>query len=138
MKKNADLSPHLINQQDEIGARLKGVFEDPTQKKHKRVQKLPFDPLDVETEMLGKSMFTLFTGLPDVPKKLAKERAARLQELLHFCSSAEATNAGNYFNLKKLKKIHQTSRFLELNEFLFTTNKKTIHDFSFISKIRCG
>ena len=94
MKKNADLSPFLVNHNDEIGLRLKGVFEDINQKRTKKVQKLPFDPLDVETEMLSKSLFTVFTGLPEVPQKLAKERAARLQELLHFCTTPEITNAG--------------------------------------------
>jgi hypothetical protein len=93
VKKNADLSPYLVNFNDEIGTRLKGVFEDLAQKKSKKVQNLPFDPLDVETEMLSKSIFTVFTGLPEVSQKLAKERAARLQELLHFCTSPEITNA---------------------------------------------
>jgi hypothetical protein len=69
-------------------------LEDNSQKKTKRAQKLPFDPFEVETEMLTKSLWSVFTGLPYVPPKLAKERAARLQELLHFCTSSEITNAG--------------------------------------------
>jgi hypothetical protein len=83
---NTSNSPYLINHNDEIGQRLKGVFDD--------VSKLKFDPIQVETEMLTKSMWTVFTGLPYVSPKLSRERAARLQELLHFCSTAEIANAG--------------------------------------------
>lgn len=86
-------TPFLVNINDEVGNRLKGVFEDNSQKKVKKAPNLPFDPLTVEYEMLKKSMFTVFTGLPYIPAKLSKERAARLQELLHFCSSPEISNA---------------------------------------------
>jgi hypothetical protein len=82
-------SPYLINHNDEIGQRLKGVFDD--------VTKLRLDPIQVETEMLSKSMWTVFTGLPYVSPKLSRERAARLQELLHFCSTPEMANAGKRF-----------------------------------------
>lgn len=103
-KKTSSISPYLINYNDEIGHRLKGVLEDNSQKKTKRAQILPFDPFEVETEMLTKSLWSIFTGLPYVPPKLSKERAARLQELLHFCTSAEITNAGmhikSFFILK--------------------------------------
>lgn len=92
-------SPYLINYNDEIASRLKGVFDDPSQKKNKKPQKLPLDPFEVESEMLSKSVWSIFTGLPYVSPKLAKERAARLQELLHFCSSSEITNAGKYPNI---------------------------------------
>lgn len=91
-------SPHLINYHDEIGARLKGVFDESLEKRkgpnRQKLGKLLFDPNEVEAEMLGKSVWTVFTGLPQVSAKVAKERAARLQELLHFCSSPEITNAG--------------------------------------------
>ena len=73
---------------------LKGVLEDNSQKKTKRAEKLAFDPIKIEHDMLSKSMWTIFTGLPSVSAKLAKERAARLQELLHFCSSPDVSNAG--------------------------------------------
>ncbi len=92
-KKISSNTPFLINYNDEIGNRLKGVLEDNSQKKVKKPQSLPFDPADVETEMLKKSMFTVFTGLPYVSPKVSKEKAARLQELLHFCSSPETSNA---------------------------------------------
>jgi len=92
-KKGSANTPFLINYNDEIGCRLKGVFEDNSQKKVKKPSSLPFEPTDVETEMLKKSMFTVFTGLPYVSPKVNKEKAARLQELLHFCSSPETSNA---------------------------------------------
>ena len=94
-KAGTTYTPHLINFNDEIGYRLKGVFESNHQKKSSKVQhKLPFDPIEVETNMLSKSMWSVFAGLPNIPEKLAKERTARLQELMHFCTSPEITNAG--------------------------------------------
>jgi hypothetical protein len=95
-KKTSSISPYLINYSDDIAVRLKGVLDDNSQKKTKRAEKLSFDPIKVETDMLTKSLWTVFTGLPNVSVKLAKERAARLQELLHFCSSPEITNAGKF------------------------------------------
>ena len=95
-KKTSSISPYLINFSDEIAVRLKGVLEDNSQKKTKRAEKLAFDPIKVESDMLANSMWTVFTGLPNVSAKLARERAARLQELLHFCSSPEITNAGKF------------------------------------------
>lgn len=92
-KKSSKSTPHLVNFSDEIGLRLKGVFEDVSQKKNKKASTLPFDPVKVEAEMLSKSLWTVFTGLPNVTSKLARERAARLQELLHFCVSPEVTIA---------------------------------------------
>ncbi|RNA34737.1 Sperm-associated antigen 17 [Brachionus plicatilis] len=93
-KRTSSITPYLVNYNDAISQRLKGVFEDPSQKKTKKFSKLPFDPLKVELEMLSKSLFTEFTGVPNVPSKIAKERAARLQELLHFMtSSPDITNA---------------------------------------------
>ena len=93
-KNTSSIPPFLVNFNDEISQRLRGVFEDPSQKKTKKCPKLPFDPLQVELEMLSKSIFTEFTGVPNVPGKIAKERAARLQELLHFLtSSPDITNA---------------------------------------------
>ena len=55
----------------------------------------PFDPIAVEYDMLAKSLWSVFTGLPYVAPKFANERAARLQELLKFCSSQGLSNAGN-------------------------------------------
>lgn len=89
----ASSSPYLVNYNDDIGHRLKGVFEDKTLKKVKTPQKLLFDPVQIETDMLSKSLWSVFTGLPMVSPKVARERAARLQELLHFCASAEITHA---------------------------------------------
>lgn len=92
--KTSSNTPYLINFNDEVSSRLKGVFDDRSQKRNKKSNfKLPFDPVQVEADMLSKSLWTIFTGLPYVPQKLAKERAARLQELLHFCSTPEITNA---------------------------------------------
>ncbi len=96
-KKSSINTPFLINYNDEINNRLKGVFEDNSQKKTKKAFRLPFDPIEVETEMLSKSMWTVFTGLPYITPKVNRERAARLQELLHFCSSPDISNAGKYF-----------------------------------------
>lgn len=95
-RKTSSNTPNLINYSDEVGNRLKGVFEDTkTQAKRNKKSsfKLPFDPVEVESDMLSKSLWTIFTGLPYVPAKLAKERAARLQELLHFCATPEISNA---------------------------------------------
>ena len=93
-KKTSSNTPFLVNYNDEVSSRLKGVFDDRSQKRNKKSNfKLPFDPIEVEADMLSKSLWTIFTGLPYVPQKLAKERAARLQELLHFCSTPEITNA---------------------------------------------
>ncbi len=91
--KNSANTPFLVNHNDEIGHRLKGVLEDNSQKKSKKAPNLLFDPLTIEYEMLKKSMFTVFTGLPYISPKLSKERAARLQELLHFCSTPEISSA---------------------------------------------
>lgn len=94
--KTSSITPFLVNYNDQISQRLKGVFEDPSQKKTKKFTKLPFDPLQVELDMLSKSFFTEFTGVPNVPSKISKERAARLQELLHFLTSShnhDITNA---------------------------------------------
>lgn len=95
-------TPYLINYNDEIGTRLKGMLSDKKDKplsKRREERKLLFDPFEIETTMLGKSMWTVFTGLPQVSAKVARERAARLQELLHFCSSSpEITNAGKNFS----------------------------------------
>lgn len=94
-------SPLLINFNDEISARLKRPVED---KKFKlaskpKEEKPLLDPLDVETSMLGKSIWTIYTGLPQLDTRLAKERASRLQELLYFCSSSpDITNAGINLN----------------------------------------
>lgn len=94
--------PLLINYNDEVNARLKRVLDDsklkPTKKQIEEENKLLFDPLEIEKSLLSKSMWTIFTGLPHVNSKLAKERAARLQELLHFCTStSEITNTGIFF-----------------------------------------
>jgi len=99
-KTTSSISPYLINYSDDIAVRLKGVLDDNSQKKTKRAERLAFDPVKVEVDMLGKSLWTVFTGLPSVSVKLARERAARLQELLHFCSSPEITNAGMSFILR--------------------------------------
>ena len=69
------------------------MLEDNSQKKTKTASNLPFDPIEIETEMLKKSMYTVFTGLPYVSPKVNKERSARLQELLYFCSSPEVSNS---------------------------------------------
>lgn len=94
----SSVSPHLVNYNDEIGARLKGAFSEKKEKSSfmkKAEEKKPlFDPMQVEMDMLKKSIWTVFTGLPHVSPKVGKERSARLQELLHFCSSPEITNAG--------------------------------------------
>jgi hypothetical protein len=64
----------------------------------KSEKKFPFDLLKTEFSLLKKSPLTVLTGLPDVPKSLSIERAARLQELLHFCTSPEITFAGKFGN----------------------------------------
>ena len=93
-KKMSSHTPFLVNFNDEVDRRLKGVFEDNSQKITKKKAQPLIDPIEVEVEMLKKSVWTVFTGLPYVSSKLAKERAARLQELLHFCCTPESTNAG--------------------------------------------
>lgn len=99
--------PYLINYNDEISVRLKtvtGTVNDSTKKfmEDKDEKKFPFDLIQTEYSQLQKSPLTVLTGLPDVPKSLSRERAARLQELLHFCTSAEITYAGN-LNLSIIK-----------------------------------
>ncbi len=106
----------MVAYNDEVGHRLKGVLEDKTQKKTKRAQQLPFDPNQVETEMLTKTIFSVFTGLPYVSNKLSKERGARLQELLHFCSvsSPETTNADIDRALKQF--VFETMNLTDVNK----------------------
>lgn len=89
--------PILVNYNDEISIRLKNSFENTNERQRKQTfeKQINFNPIEVESEMLSKSLWTVFTGLPKVDTKLAKERAARLQELLHFCSTSDLTNAGN-------------------------------------------
>lgn len=116
-KKNTlNCSPYLINYNDEVGVRLKGILEDKTQKKNRKAQPLPFDPNQVETEMLTKTIFSVFTGLPYVSPKLAKERGARLQELLHFCQSTspEITNADIDRALKQF--VFETMNLTDVNK----------------------
>ena len=99
-KANAPPSyPYLINYHDEINTRLNtvtGTSNDSSGKfiEDKAEKKFPFDLIKTEYSFLGKSSLSVFTGLPDVPKSLSIERAARLQELLHFCTSPEVTHAG--------------------------------------------
>ena len=83
-----------MNYNDTIGNRIKGVLDNNSEKNAKKALKLPFDPSEIEMDMLSKSMWTVFTGLPYVSPKVNRERAARLQELLHFCSTPEVSNAG--------------------------------------------
>ena len=89
--------PFLVNYNDEISIRLKNFFENTNERQRNQLfeKKNFFNPIQVESEMLSKSLWTVFTGLPKVDTKLAKERAARLQELLHFCSNSDLANAGN-------------------------------------------
>ena len=93
-KKISSNTPHLVNYNDTIGNRIKGVLDNNSEKNAKKALKLPFDPSEIEMDMLSKSMWTVFTGLPYVSPKVNRERAARLQELLHFCSTPEVSNAG--------------------------------------------
>ncbi|CAF0878303.1 unnamed protein product [Brachionus calyciflorus] len=125
--KKSSITPTLVNFNDEISQRLKGVFEDVTQKKTKKFSKLPFDPLQVELDMLSKSLFTEFTGVPKVPAKVAKERAARLQELLHFLtSSPEITNADVDRALKQF--VFETMNLTETNRksFVKKSNQNSV------------
>lgn len=131
-KKMSSHTPFLINYNDEIDRRLKGVFEENSHKITKKNPKPLFDPIQVETEMLKKSIWTVFTGLPYVSGKVAKERAARLQELLHFCSSAETTNAGLSLTKKSLNLNNPPFKgilFLDvdraLKQFVFETMNLT-------------
>ena len=97
----------MINYNDEISVRLKtvtGTTNDSTGKfvEDKEEKKFAFDLIQTQYSLLEKSPLSVFTGLPDVPRSLAKERAARLQELLHFCTSAEITYAGGFNLIIKL------------------------------------
>lgn len=101
VKSTSPSLPYIINYHDGIGVRLKtvtGTLNESTGKfiEDKIEKKFPFDPLKTEYKQLEKSPFTVITGLPEVNLNLSRERAARLQELVHFCTSPEVTYAGEY------------------------------------------
>ena len=126
-KKTSSITPHLVNFNDEIGKRLKGLFDDESQKKSKKSFKLPFDPIQVELEMLSKTLFTEVTGLPNVPSKVAKERAARLQELLHFLTTTpDITAADVDRSLKQF--VFETMNLTDVNQksYIRKPNQNTV------------
>ncbi|XP_021376816.1 sperm-associated antigen 17-like isoform X5 [Mizuhopecten yessoensis] len=68
--------PLLMNHHDKISARtnhLKKIFN--------------FNPEEVEKEMLKRLPFSSLTHVPRPGSRIARERAARLQELIHFCAT---------------------------------------------------
>jgi len=54
-----------------------------------------FDPERVEKEMLSKLPFSTLTEIPRPGSRIARERAARLQELIHFCATGGMSQSGN-------------------------------------------
>ncbi|XP_033741247.1 sperm-associated antigen 17-like isoform X1 [Pecten maximus] len=68
--------PLLMNYHDKISARtnhLKKIFN--------------FNPEVVEKDMLKRLPFASLTHIPRPGSRIARERAARLQELIHFCAT---------------------------------------------------
>ena len=53
-----------------------------------------FDPDKVEKEMLERLPFSAILDLPRPTSQVAKERAARLQELVHFCATGGLSQSG--------------------------------------------
>jgi hypothetical protein len=85
VKHSQTVGSNLINSNDEISRRLKSVYD---------AESVSFNPIKAENEMLSKSPMTTLTGLPKIPQNLSRERASRLQELLHFCITSDVTHAG--------------------------------------------
>ena len=77
--------PLLINHHDEQCERLSHL---------KPIDGL--DPLKAELEMMGYLPLTELTRLPAPGGKQSTERAARLQELVHFITTGGLTQAGTY------------------------------------------
>lgn len=90
-KQSEGIYPYLVNYHDSICSRLKNVSKNTKKSKKQHNNQPLFDPIQIEYEMLRKSPLTVFTGLPNIPLALSKERACRLQELLHFCTTPEIT-----------------------------------------------
>ena len=77
--------PVLINYHDDISCRLNHLK--------------PFVGLDArkaELEMMGHLPSSNLNNFPHPSEKASKERAARLQELIHFCSNSSLGPAGSY------------------------------------------
>lgn len=75
--------PLLMNIHDDICIRtnhLKTIYE--------------FNPQEVEKEMLKKLPFENLIHIPRPASSVAKERAARLQELIHFCATDGLSQSG--------------------------------------------
>jgi hypothetical protein len=91
-KQSEGIYPYLVNYHDSICSRLRNVSKDIKKSNRRQLENQAlFDPIQIEYDMLKKSPLTVFTGLPNIPLALSKERASRLQELLHFCTTPEIT-----------------------------------------------
>lgn len=56
-----------------------------------------FNPQEVEKEMLKKLPFQTLLQLPRPTSSVAKDRAARLQELVHFCATGGLSQSGELY-----------------------------------------
>lgn len=77
--------PLLMNHHNKIAARtqhLKTIFN--------------FNPEDVEKDMLKRLPFASLTHIPRPGSRIARERAARLQELIHFCATGGLSQTGRH------------------------------------------
>ena len=61
-----------------------------------------FDPLKAELEMMGFLPLASLNEFSQPQPKVFMERAARLQEMIHFVSSGGLTQAGRSYLLKHL------------------------------------
>jgi hypothetical protein len=54
-----------------------------------------FNPMKAELEMIGYMPVARLQDVPSSSPRELNERAARLQELLHFCATGGTTSSGN-------------------------------------------
>lgn len=73
--------------------------DDITQRTHHLKQLHGFDPEKTELEMLKKLKISTLLHFPRPTSSVARERAARLQELVHFCASDGLAQSGMFFEV---------------------------------------
>ena len=56
-----------------------------------------FNPEKTEEDMLQRLGFRAMLDFPQPTSQVAKERAARLQELIHFCATGGMSQSGTHY-----------------------------------------
>ena len=73
---------------------LMNIHDDITQRTQHLKPMHGFNPAKVEEDMLQRLPFRAMLEFPQPTCQVAKERAARLQELIHFCATGGLSQSG--------------------------------------------